>query len=521
MNQLITGNVFDNPEILDFYSVDQSALKITPRFVALPESTADLERLMKFFDQLSLRNVHVPIAIRGSGLDEMGADLTTGVVISTEKLNHLKEIDIRERLVRVEAGITLKELNTALSVSGLTIPIGANENETIGGLISNCPTDEYASKYGGIMNFVERIEVVLSNGDRVQTGRINKYAVAKKTADKTREAEIYRKIYTLTHEQEKLLNNLKAQNTNSAGYSTVAYVNRKDTLDLLPLFFTAEGSLGIISEVILRAVPIKKSSLRIIATFPKLTTALKFLDFANGLKPKALNIFDLSILKIAETSGKNLSKITRALEEGFIISATFDEKIPIIARRLSQISKSLPRSSKLILEDKTNIPIFDEFSNALANFLNLDRDGKRFPLLTNFYIPSTNLPQFIEQLTDLQKELKLSLPFFGSYSTSNYQLRPKFNSHEPDFATQLTDFIKKGSELIKNNGGSLTGGYPEGRVKAIITNHDLTDEEKKLYTEIKQIFDPNNILNPDIKLGADARFTLKHFQTTKSPRVVI
>ena len=141
MNQLITGNVFDNPEILDFYSVDRSALKITPRFVALPESTADLERLMKFFDQLALRNVRVPIAVRGSGLDEMGADLSTGVIISTEKLNKLKEIDTRERLVRVEAGITLKELNTALSVSGLTIPIGVNENESIGGLISNCPTD--------------------------------------------------------------------------------------------------------------------------------------------------------------------------------------------------------------------------------------------------------------------------------------------------------------------------------------------------------------------------------------------
>ena len=373
----------------------------------------------------------------------------------------------------------------------------------------------------GICRTLLSAEIVLPNGDRIQTGRINKYAVAKKTADKTREADIYRKIYALTHEQTKLLNDLRAKNTNSAGYSTIAYASRKDTLDLLPLFFSAEGSLGIISEVILRAVPIKKSSLRIIATFPKLATAIKFLNFANNLKPKELNIFDLSILKIAEESGKNLSRITKSLESGFVVSATFDEKILSVTKQLNSVGKALPRSSKLILEDKTNLAVFNEFDNTLTNFLNFARDGKRFPLLTDFYIPSASLATFLDQLATLQQDLKLDLPFFGSYSASNYHLRPKFNSQNPDFATKLTEFIKKGAELIKNNGGSITGGSPEGRVKAIITNHDLTAEEKKLYTDIKQIFDPNNILNPDIKLGADARFTLKHFQTTQSPRIMI
>ena len=201
LNQLTVGNVFDNPEILEAYSTDQSVLKIKPKFVAFPESTEDIQKLLKFFSQLASKDIKVAVTARGSGLDEGGADLTNGIIVSTEKLNRLLEIDPRERLVRVQSGITLKELNTALSVSGLTIPVGGNGNETIGGLISNCKKDEYIGKYGGIMNYVERIEVILANGECLQTERLKKYAVAKKATEKTFEGEIYRKVSKILREK--------------------------------------------------------------------------------------------------------------------------------------------------------------------------------------------------------------------------------------------------------------------------------------------------------------------------------
>ena len=200
LNQLIVGNVFDNPEILEVYSTDRSALKIKPKFVAFPESTEDIRKLMRFFNQIAAKDIPVSVTARGSGLDEGGADLSAGgLVISTEKLNRMLEIDPRERLVRIQAGITLKELNTALSVSGLTIPISGHSGETIGGLISNMPIDNNASKYGGIANYVERIEVVLANGECLQTNRLKKYHVAKKAAEKSLEGDIYRKISKLNH----------------------------------------------------------------------------------------------------------------------------------------------------------------------------------------------------------------------------------------------------------------------------------------------------------------------------------
>ena len=84
LNQLIVGNVFDNPEILEAYATDRSALKVKPKFVAFPESTEDICKLLRFFNQIAAKDIEVAVTARGSGLDEGGADLTNGIVVSTE-----------------------------------------------------------------------------------------------------------------------------------------------------------------------------------------------------------------------------------------------------------------------------------------------------------------------------------------------------------------------------------------------------------------------------------------------------
>ena len=73
LNQLTVGNVFDSPEIIDKYSVDQSALKIKPKFVAFPESTDDIRKLLRFFNQLAAKAIKVAVTARGTGLGEGGS----------------------------------------------------------------------------------------------------------------------------------------------------------------------------------------------------------------------------------------------------------------------------------------------------------------------------------------------------------------------------------------------------------------------------------------------------------------
>ena len=150
LNARISGLVTDKPEILAAYSRDASVLEIMPKLLFLPNNIEDIQYVLRFINELAKKGYRLPLAVRGSGLDQSGADLSDGMVLSTEKMNKIQEIDERGCLVRVQAGVTLGELNSALALLGLRLPIEADSKETIGGLVSNFHTDRLAKKYGSI-----------------------------------------------------------------------------------------------------------------------------------------------------------------------------------------------------------------------------------------------------------------------------------------------------------------------------------------------------------------------------------
>ena len=115
----------------------------------------------------------------------------------------------------------------------------------------------------------------------------------------------------------------------------------------------------------------------------------------------------------------------------------------------------------------------------------------------------------------------LDLAFYGSFLNSNYSLRPEFNLSDENFSKKATAFLRAGSFIVKRQNGFMAGGTPEGRVKAIVTNSDMSEAEKNLYLDIKDVFDRYGVIGPDINLGADNRFTLRHFRTTSSSKIMI
>ena len=154
LNQHIDGQVFDRPSILRAYSRDKSVIEVTPRLVAIPYDTDDIKFLMRFANDVADKNFKLPVTVRGAGQSKTGACLSEGMVISTEKLNKIEEVDEHARLVRVQTGVTLEKLNAVLAAYNLCLPLKTNEKQTIGGLISTFPTDSYAKKFGFFLYLV-------------------------------------------------------------------------------------------------------------------------------------------------------------------------------------------------------------------------------------------------------------------------------------------------------------------------------------------------------------------------------
>ena len=513
LNRHLTGNVFDKDSILDAYSTDRSMLKVKPRFVALPETTSDIRKIVRFVSQLSEKKFDLPIAVRGSGLSKTGNNLTDGLVISMEKMNHTRELDAHDRLIHVQAGITLGKLNAVLAPHGLTLPVDADPRETIGSLIANSPRDKFSKHYGGIMNYVDRIEVVLANGDLIQTSRLNLPKLSLKKSEKNLEGDIYERLDQLIIDNADLID---AQEKNARlGFPGLCHVRRNHgrTFDLLPIFFGAEGSLGIITEVIMRVDVLPPRPHRLFAVFNTLKTATEFADKLEKLSPLSIELFDTRIFKNVDDYGKKPDLLTRKFDDGFLVFAAFNDKSRRSRRKVRQALRFLPKSAYVVTESIKNSLDFDDFATSLTSFLNDSAKGERPNLLHDFYVPRNNLENFIKDLAKLEKTSKQKLALFGSYATDIYSVRPEFDLKKIDDRRAALTLLRDFNELLKTHGGSLAGGSPEGCLKPIVIYPGFDPDQSQLISEVKKIFDKQNILAPGVKNNYDTRSAVRHLRT--------
>lgn len=520
LNRHTIGNVFDRPSVCEAYSMDRSILKITPRIVAIPENTDDIRKLLRFADQLANREYDLPVTIRGTGLDKTGASIGDGLIISMEKFCHIEEIDIRGRLVRVQPGITLGALNEALRLQGLWLPIEANPRSTIGGLIANCTSDDAMNRYGGIYQFVERAEVVLANGELVQMMPLSLHAAESKASEDTPEGLLYRKMSKILDKYDDTILDRSMRQYDAMGYANITKVREQHTVNLLPLMFASQGTLGVISDVILHVEPVPPAPKRLAVSFHDVKAAQRFLNFACDLEPATVRMYDLRIIERASDLGKKSDLFIRKIGRGILVVINFGYGKLGVKRRMKRCIEVLPTGTFYVEETLDNQEAFQCIENSILAYLNEDETGERSAILDDVFIPSMHFGDFLEGLGVLERTLGLELPVFGSFATSNYYVRPNLDCRSVDERKKIIDFIRLYSQLIESCHGSLTGNGPEGRVKALMMPRTLGVGERELYIAIKDAFDPHNILNPKVKLGADVKDTIRHMRTAECGGVV-
>lgn len=521
LNQHIIGNVFDRPSICKVYATDRSILQITPRFVALPECTEDVCKLARFSNQLAMRGFELPLTVRGTGLDKTGAAIGEGVIVSTSHLNHIEEIDVRGRLVRVQPGVMLGVLNSALRLQGLTLPIDCDPRMTIGGLIANCLNDDASSEYGGIFRYVERAEVVLASGDAIQLAPYSNRAVEAKNLADSAEGALYRKIEEILEKYGDTITDRSMRPFDAAGYANITRIKSPHGLNLLPLMFASQGTLGVVTDIILQVESVPSATRELAVPLHDIKSLQRFLNFVRELEPRTVKIFDLRIIRDAAGHGNQPSLLShRDLGDGWLVLINFDDRKRRAERKIQHCINVLPVGTIAIAETPDNSLEFREFYTAMLSFLNDNLGGERAPIADDVYIPSYKLQDFFEGLTLIEQTLELDLPIFGSFATSNYHVRPQIDCTTVVGRKKAMAFLRQYSRLVQEVGGSLTGGSPEGRIKALSTMQNFSEHEAELYAEIKNAFDPNHILNPGVKLDANLSDTIRHLRTTEQPGII-
>jgi len=523
LNEHLLGEVTTNDGVRRRFATDASILTVVPDMIIYPRTTSDIRKAARFSWQLAEKGHKLPITARGAGSDQTGAAIGSGIILNLKAhMNDIFEVDAKQRLVRVQPGVTFKALNDALRLYGLWIPAypASYAYSTIGGAIANNASGILSGRYGSMQGWVKQLEVVLSNGEVLQTGRIKKKEVERKKGLQTFEGEIYRAVDNLIADNDKLISSIAIEVRDNVGYNIIDVKHKDGSIDLTPLFIGSQGTLGVISEVILSCEQLPETPLVCAVAFADYDAARDGLDLLRPLEPTVFEVIDGRILEKAKAHGNNYQFYNEALDKDAVAMVAileFDGTAHVKKKVAKKIAKLLGENNKayVVLEDKeakaADLRIIESLPTiALAG----DRSGVADPgALYGSYVPPERMEDFMKALTLLEGKYHVELPLAGHVSQNVYHARLLMDMKKAADRQKVLKLLAEWSALVAAHGGHLIGEAAEGRLKTIFAHKEIDDSIIQMFAGIRAAFDPMDIMNTGVKQTVNLRKLVDSLRT--------
>lgn len=523
LQEHILGEVSTNPAVLKALSTDASVLQITPEMAVYPRVTNDIRKVARFVFQLAEKGHVIPVTTRGSGTDQTGAAIGKGIsLVMPAHMNRTYELDSKQKLVRLQPGVNAKALNDALALQGMSIPAlpVSAAYSTIGGAVANNASGPLSGKYGDMSEWVHQLEVVLVNGDILQTERLSKRDLDKKKGLQTLEGEIYRNLDNLIEDNKQLINDkLVSDIRDNVGYSAITKVKRKDgSFDLTPLFIGSQGTLGIISEMILKTQYVSSQQTSAFITFASSETARDLLDKLAVFEPAVLEYFDGALFVEAEKRGKTYSfydASSSAFAAGVMIG--FDDFSDRARQhKMKKVSKLIEGlEAELTLESTNDAGQLFAVREVTAYLLSpAGKDYSAPSIVDGAYVPNERFEEFQAAVDTLAAKHHVQLPVHTRVLDCIVYTRPVLQMNKVSDKQKIFKLLDEYTALVERHGGHLIGEAGEGRVKARFAHENIGEDIHELFASVKQIFDEHGILNPGVKQATDLRTLVADLRTT-------
>ena len=511
LSEHILGEVTTNKNVLAAFSTDASVLSLTPEMVVYPRTTNDMRKIARFSWQLAEKGHILPITARGAGSDQTGAAIGRGVIVNTTAhMNSLFELDSKQKLVRLQPGVLFIPGFHSLALQGLHVPSAPRSAaySTVGGAIANNASGVLSGKYGSMKNWVHQLEVVLASGDVLQTGRISKRELNRKKGMQTFEGEIYRQIDNLITDNKDLIHaEVSSDVRDNVGYSGIEDVKRSDgSIDLMPLFLGSQGTLGIVSEIIMRTEFLNTQVAVGALAFDSYDAARDAIDDMKQLEPSILEVIDGQQFESAFQRGKKYTfydEARKQSEVGAVLLFGFDEFSERVRRKKEK------KVIKLLADKATYLAIARDASEAsellllreVSSYLLDPSDDEMSapPLVDGAYVPSERFEDFAAAVALLAKKHHVAMPLYGHAREGVFYARPQLHLKKIGDKQKIFKLLGDYSDLVTAHHGHLIGESAEGRLKSPFARKQLSDEVIDLYAAVKSIFDPQGILNPGVK----------------------
>lgn len=507
LQEHLRGDISANMALRQAISRDGSILEILPEIVIYPRGSSDVRKVMRFVWQLAERgHATLPVTARGSGSNTTGASIGSGIILGlTAHMDTIFEFEPRHSLVRLQPGVTSRGLEQALSVYKASWPTSpAATHRTIGGVIADGVTGPLAGRYGKLSRWIDALEVVLANGEMIQTSRLSRREVGRKKGLQTLEGDIYREIDSLIDEHGEIMNKLKFYPADVLGYRMLTEVKGKDgSIDLTPLFVGSQGTLGIIVEAILKTSFLPSAQTVVAAVVGDVPRTRAALNELIRLEPYSLEYLDGGLFAAARLLGRQYDHLNLAPNAGeVVLVVAFDNKNSWLRRRkVTQAHKILDKHSAYRIDgdgsDAQELFALNQVVSAVAT--PRTKGPLTLPLLDGTYIPPEKFIAYADGIAELGEKYRQQLSIYGRETDNIYYIRPTFDLQRLTERQKVMKLAAEYAELVHGLDGSIAGGRAEGRLHAPFVYAHVEEDIIRLYEKIKQVFDPYGVLNPGVK----------------------
>jgi glycolate oxidase len=436
-------NVLVEPEKVEPYGADAVKEKFPPEAVVFPATTAQMVEILK------LANLYLfPVTARGGGVGYTGGAVPVdgGIVIGTDRMNKIIEINVDDLYVICQPGLTTFALQQAVEQHGLMFPPdpASYKDSYIGGNIAENAGGMRTPKYGVTKHSVLGLEVVTATGEIIRTGgRTVKNVVG---------------------------------------------------FDLTGLMCGSEGLLGIITEATLKLLPMPEATSTVRANFKTMEEACRVLTkfTPEGLLPMAMEVIDKYCIEAVE--GNFAFGLSRDAGAILLIAVDgFREEVKKNAQTIERIIKANGGFDVLRAKNKEEEDRLWDVRRAISP--SLMKYGT-LKINEDVVVPRSRVPELVARIEEIGRKHNTFVANFGHAGDGNIHVNFLCDRENPESIARARECVRETFALSVALGGSISGEHGIGYVKAAYLDMAIDAPTLEIMKSIKKVFDPNGILNP-------------------------
>ena len=439
--------VFTDIQSIFNYSHDETEdLSYPPEVVLKPVTTEEISKILKY---CNLKNIPVTPCGARTGLSGGSLPVFGGIALSVERLNTILEIDERNLQATVQPGVINQVFRDAVALKGLFYPPdpASKGSCSLGGNLAENAGGPKAVKYGVTKDYVLNLEVVLPTGEIIWTGA----------------------------------NVLK----NATGY------------DLTSLMIGSEGTLGIITTIVFRLIPLPTKDITLLVPFSSVDKACEAVSavFRAGIIPSALEFIERDAIDWTLKYTDLKIQINDDVKAHLLIEVDGNDMDILYkdCERIFEVMEGFECGEILLADSESQKNQIWKLRRAIGEAVKSNSIYKE----EDTVVPRAELAKLLKGVKAIGREYCFQSVCYGHAGDGNLHINIiKGEMSDEDWNTKLTFGIREIFELTKSLGGTLSGEHGIGLVQKDYMDIVFSEKAMDLQKGIKNLFDPNGILNP-------------------------